>query len=100
MSEVPLYAGRQRWATLMRLLGLSFFCSIYFHRGRVWQLIRVNERRRLPGNGNSNSHGARPVHSMIKWIRTSRLSIKNSLRRQLRGAAALGGAKVVLHIMI
>ena len=37
---------------------------------------------RLPGKGNSNSHGARPVHliiSMIKWIRTSRLSIKSSL---------------------
>ena len=36
----------------------------------------------LPGNGNSNSHGARPVHliiTMIKWIRTSRLPIKNSL---------------------
>jgi len=27
----------------------------------------------LPGKGNSNSHGARPVHliiTMIKWIRT------------------------------
>jgi len=37
---------------------------------------------RLPGKGNSNSHGARPVHltiTIIKWIRTSRLSIKNSL---------------------
>jgi len=37
---------------------------------------------RLPGKGNSNSHGARPVHliiTMIKWIRTSRLSINNSL---------------------
>jgi len=37
---------------------------------------------RLPGKGNSNSHGARPVHlviTMIKWIRTSRLSIKNCL---------------------
>jgi len=35
---------------------------------------------RLPGKGNSNSHGARPVHqiiSMIKWIRTRRLSKKN-----------------------
>jgi len=33
------------------------------------------------GRENSNSHGARPVHliiTMIKWIRTSRLSIKNS----------------------
>ena len=39
---------------------------------------------RLPGKGNSNSHGARPVHltiTMIKWIRASRLSIKNSLYR-------------------
>ena len=37
---------------------------------------------RLPGKGNSNSHGARPVHliiTMIKWIRTSRLLIKYSL---------------------
>jgi len=37
---------------------------------------------RLPRKGNSNSHGARPVHLIItmrKWIRTSRLSIKNSL---------------------
>ena len=39
---------------------------------------------RLPLKGNSTSHGARPVHqiiSMIKWIRTSRLSIKKSLSR-------------------
>ena len=37
---------------------------------------------RLPGKGNSNSHGARPAHliiTMIKWIQTSRLAIKNSL---------------------
>ena len=37
---------------------------------------------RLLGKGNSNSHGARPDHlitTMIKWIRTSRLSIMNSL---------------------
>ena len=37
---------------------------------------------RLPGKGHSNSHGARPVHliiTMIKWIRTSRLSITNFL---------------------
>ena len=30
---------------------------------------------RLPGKGNSNSHGARPVHpiiTMVKWIRTNR----------------------------
>ena len=37
---------------------------------------------RLPEQGNSDSDGARPVHliiSMIKWIWTSRLSIKSSL---------------------
>ena len=37
---------------------------------------------KLPGKGNSNSHGARPVQpiiSMLKWIRTSRLSNKLSL---------------------
>jgi len=33
------------------------------------------------GLGNSNYHGARPVHliiTMIQWIRTSRLPIKHS----------------------
>ena len=37
---------------------------------------------RLPGKGDSNSLGARPVHLiilMIRWIQTSRLQIKNSL---------------------
>ena len=36
---------------------------------------------RLPEQGNASSHGARPVHliiAMMKWIRTSRLSIKKS----------------------
>ena len=45
-----------------------------------WQSGKVDVR--LPGKKNSTSHGARPVHliiTMIKWIRTSRLSIKNSL---------------------
>ena len=40
--------------------------------------MQVDER--LPGKGNSNSHGARPVHLIIttkKRIRTSTLSIKN-----------------------
>ena len=37
---------------------------------------------RLPRNGDSNSHGARPFHqiiTMIKWIHTSRLSTKISV---------------------
>ena len=36
---------------------------------------------RLPGKGNSNSHGARPatkIITMMKWIRTTRLTIENS----------------------
>ena len=37
---------------------------------------------RLPGKGESNSHGVRPVHQKHRWIRTSRLSIKNSLSLQ------------------
>jgi len=37
---------------------------------------------RLPGEGNSDSHGARQVHlifTMIKMIRTSRMSLQNAL---------------------
>ena len=48
---------------------------------------------RLPVKGNSNTHGARPVHliiTMIKWIRTSRLSIKNThSKKQTRVAVTL-----------
>ena len=50
------------------------------------KLTTRNVDVRLPGKGNSNSHGARPVHlliTMIKRIRTSRLSIKNSLSRSM-----------------
>ena len=46
---------------------------------------------RLPGKGNPNSHGTRPVHqiiTMIKWIRTSSLSIKNALSS---GCGCAGG---------
>jgi len=49
-------------------------------RGTLVRLRKVDVR--LPGKGNSHSHGARLVHliiTMIKWIRTSRLTIKNSL---------------------
>jgi len=51
----------------------TLMCRFFLHR-------KVNSR--LPGKGNSNSLGARPVYiiiTMMKWIRTSRLSIKNSL---------------------
>jgi len=54
---------------------------------------------RLPGTGNSNSHGARPVHqiiSMIKWIRTSRLSIKKTLS-QLEDSLAVAPREAALE---
>jgi len=53
--------------------------------GRRVQGVGCRVDVRLPGNGNSNSHGARLVHliiTMIKWIQTSRLSIRNSLSLQ------------------
>ena len=69
--------------------------------GLRWNAGKVDENRdnnmwslsrkvgiRLPGKTNSYSHGARPVHqiiSMIKWIRTRRLSIKTSLSAGRRG---------------
>ena len=41
---------------------------------------------RLPGKGDSNSHGSRPVHliiTMIKWIWTSMMPIRKSLTMSL-----------------
>ena len=61
------------------------------------------EEVRLPGKGNSNSHGARPDHlfiTMIKRIRTSRLSIKHFLFAQLdiqtKAAASLVSGSDIL----
>ena len=65
----------------------AFECSLYkcvfsskFSRRKARKLWKVDIGP--PGKGNSTSYVARPVHqiiSMTKWIRTSRLSIKNSL---------------------
>ena len=44
--------------------------------------------------GNSNTHGARPVHqiiSMIEWIRTIWLSMNNSLSRQMSSRLLVAG---------
>jgi hypothetical protein len=72
------------------------------HRNRQWGRMFGHRTRkldvRLPGKNNSNFHGARPVHliiKMIKSIRTSRLSIKNSLSPfGHRDQAALDGVAV------
>jgi hypothetical protein len=61
-------------------LRTSTFLAKDTQRSRVVEVRKVDIR--LPGKGNLDSHGARPVHqiiSMIKWIRTSRFSIRNSL---------------------
>ena len=63
----------------------------------TWKALVFNRFRkvdvRLPLKGNSNYHGARPVYSnpleMIKWIRTSRLSIKNCLSSTSYGSNRL-----------
>ena len=46
-----------------------------------------------PAKENTISHGARPLH-LVKWIRTSRLSMKNSLSVQVVGIFAwlVGGS--------
>ena len=44
----------------------------------------------LPGKGNSDSHGARPVHQII-WIRNSKLSTKTFLS-VLQGVERCAGA--------
>ena len=65
---------------------------LFSRAGSASALRKVDVR--LPGKGNSNSHGAMPVHliiTMIQWIRTSRLSIKNSLSPRLgRGRSYMG----------
>ena len=50
------------------------------HEGRRRKPVRIQVQNQEPET--PNSHGARPVHliiTMIKWFRTSRLSIKHSL---------------------
>ena len=72
--------GRRVWGS-----GLRVDDSGHPACGRGLEVLPTRFRKvdiRLPGNGNSNSYGARPVHqimSMIKWIWTSRLSINDSL---------------------
>ena len=65
----------------MRVKGLG--CRIY---GGSNQVGLGNPTRnidvRLPGQGNSNLHGARLVHliiTMMRWFRTRRLSSKECL---------------------
>jgi len=97
MSEVPLYAL------------LETVAHPLLQKQTVFDVRKVDVR--LPRKGNSTSHGAMPVHliiTMIKWIRTSRLSIKNSLslrhsasvrcrRRSPAGVVVLLGSRFLSH---
>ena len=59
--------------------------NVYEHYARARLELVGGSRKvdvRLPEKGNSISYDARPVHliiTMMKWIRTSRLSIEKSL---------------------
>jgi hypothetical protein len=64
MSEVPMC---RVWVDLHA--ACTSLSNVFFQKVDI----------RLPGNGISSSHGARPGHqiiAVIKWIRTSRLFIK------------------------
>ena len=65
----------------------------------VPRVRRVDSR--IAGKGDSNSHGARPVHqiiSMIKWIRTNRLSINNFLSRVSGSGFRVPGSGFVFRV--
>ena len=84
-------AGSARPAASIQVEGVR--CRVYSVNGLIGCTGRRKVDARLPGKEISNSHGAKPVHltiTMIKWIWTSRLSIKNSLSLPARGAAPRG----------
>ena len=70
-----------------RVVGV-FYCARYLCDSVLDEGCRPIDIR-LPGKGDSNSHGARPVHQKHRWIRTSRLSIKNSLSLQADAGRAV-----------
>ena len=95
--HLPRLEGRCKATWKRKLVGLQDLC---FDNNPQWEPpLEVSSDSgnidiRLPGKGNSDSHRARPVHliiSMIMWIRTSRLSIKNSV---FTCGGGLGGSGV------
>jgi len=103
MSEVLLYKMKDFDVFYLNLrpdasLGLSKRAEFVRERGLKEGLGRSRKVNvRIPGKGHSNSHGARPVHliiTMIKWIRTSRLSIRKCLSWQVGGGRRAPLARV------
>ena len=81
--------GASVWGVGFRVAGLGFaigscagiHCSRIMREHLATILQCRKEDARLPGKGDLNFHGARPVHliiTMTRRIRTSRLSTKNS----------------------
>jgi len=78
LSDTSVYAPQIR----ARLGTTAHFCRVVVLKLRAHLRTPRSFPEPTPYNGNSNSHGARPIHqiiSMIKWIRTSRLSVQNCL---------------------
>ena len=98
MVDFELSASSQLYHSMLKTIP-KVVLNVYEHGIGVGSLMQSPDSNRrestgkvnikLPGKGNSNSHGARPVHqiiTMMEWIRTSRLSIKMSLSPQAMGA--------------
>ena len=93
MNKVPLYAKRHTREQVFAF-ALHSASPVLAADGRVPRKVDV----RLPGKGNSIFQAARPVHqiiSKIKWIRTSRLSMKNSRFVQVFAFAPHSSSPVV-----
>jgi len=84
-EEEMLYSGTDPESYITEYTLVYEDKQLWFRMEHVPEELLLRPRKvdvRLPGKGNSNSSGARPVHliiTLIKWIRTSRLSKKNSL---------------------
>ena len=84
--HVEMWVGNAKQTATYFIARMGFEPVAYrgLETGNRDVVTHVVQQGKVPlpsGKGNSNSHGARPVHliiPMIKWIRTIRLSRKNS----------------------
>ena len=119
MSEAPLYSVPSPLFPRRRSICIyiceyiySYIMNIYNHsnplKSHGWgettaTKLKIHPRKvdvRLPGNRNSNSHGARPVYlitMMMKWNQTSRLTIKKSLASRLTMKNSLAKSASLRH---
>ena len=82
LFEAHGICGYRNWYEYRSIYNRECGCGPRVAESRGGDVLTGKVDISLPGKGNSNCHGARPVHqiiSMIEWIWTSRLSIQNSL---------------------